>query len=98
MEGVGYRVQDNRLDNRLGLSIKYPEGIRSKWSEADVEVECGECGSTTLDTDKTGELLVIACLDCPNHWEGAVDTVLNWYDTEEAYATVRSLDTFEEVK
>jgi ribosomal protein S27E len=94
MQRVEYRVEDNKYQNRLGLSIKYPENIRRKWSESDVRIECSECGSTNLDMDLSGELLVIACLDCPNYWDGSKDKVLYWTDDEEAIATVYNIEPF----
>lgn len=94
MERIEYRVEENRYPNRIGLSIKYPENIRRKWSESDVEMACAECGSEDLDTDLSGELLVIACLDCPNYWHGDKSQVLYWTDDEEAIATVYSIEPF----
>lgn len=97
MERVEYRVNENVKDNRIGLSIKYPEDINRKWSESDVSIQCSECGGKNLDTDLTGDMLTITCLDCSNFWQGPVDEILGWRDTEEAYATVFSLDNFEKV-
>lgn len=89
MERVEYRANEGRI----GLSIKYPDEIRRKWSERDVTVCCGRCASESIATDTSGDLLVLACLDCVNWWAGPVNDVLTWYDTEEA--TIRLPETFE---
>lgn len=97
MEDIEYRVGREPRNNRIGISVKYPEGINEKWSESDVHIECSECGSKNLDTSLTGDNLTLTCLDCPNYWMGFVNDVLGWRDTEESYASVYNLDNFEEV-
>lgn len=92
MERVEYRANGNRI----GLSIKYPDEIRRKWSERDEELCCGECDSENVESDVTGELLTLACLDCVNWYQGWKNDVLTWYDSEEA--TVRLPKNFDRVK
>lgn len=82
------RVEYTAEGNSLGISIKYPEEIRRKWSECHEDIECECCGSTDISADKSGDLLVLACHGCPNYWTGSVDGVLTWHDTEEALLTL----------
>ena len=97
MDEIEYRINDNVRENRVGISVKRPEGINRKWSESDVWIQCSECESTELRTDKSGDLLTIVCLDCPNYWQGFVGRVVGYRNSEEAYASVYNVEQFEEV-
>lgn len=87
MERVEYTIDGNRI----GISIKYPDEIRRKWSESYTDIECEECGSENISSEKKGDYLVISCNDCENSWQGSVNEVLTWYDTEEAFISLRGL-------
>lgn len=82
------RVEYTTEGNTIGLSIKYPADIRRKWSESREEIACEECEGTNITSDKHGDILAVACHDCPNHWMGSVDKVLTWHDTEEALVSL----------
>lgn len=97
MERIEYRVNDNAKDNRMGISIKCPKDINRKWSERDIYIRCSKCESKELDTDLTGDMITVTCLNCSNYWQGAIDEVLGYRKTEEAYARVKNIDNFEEV-
>jgi hypothetical protein len=90
------RVEYTADGNTLGVSIKYPDEIRRKWSECYAEVECEKCGSENISSDVSGTMLTVACHDCPNHWYGQRDSVLTWHDTEEALVSVFSIPFSEE--
>lgn len=87
MQRIEYRADGNHI----GLSVKYPEEINRKWSESDVDLQCEECNSENIDSDISGTVLVIACLNCPNYWEGTVSDVLTTHDTEEATISIWDL-------
>lgn len=94
MEQIEYWVDSNKYQNRIGISIKYPEAINRKWSEKDISLRCDECNSTEIDTTLEGDMLTLTCLNCTNWWSGPVDKVLTWYESEEA--TIRLPDQFSE--
>lgn len=78
------RVEYTADGNRIGISVKRPKGLRTKWSEAYAELACEACGSTHVSADKSGLLLVITCHNCINHWRGNYDRVLDTTNREEA--------------
>ena len=81
--------------NKMSISIKRPNGLSQKWSEASAELKCSNCGSTDLDSDTNGSGFFIACPDCPNYYNGLMSDHLTYYPSEEARVIVP--DHFERV-
>lgn len=55
---------------------KYPSGLDRKWSERNVDTTCSCCGSDNTDSDLTGDLVMLACLDCSNWTHAPVTHVV----------------------
>lgn len=78
------KIERNVEGNEIGISIKYPDGINRKWSEAYTKIQCENCNSTEIETEINSDLLKINCKNCSNQWQGNTNKVLTWYKTEEA--------------
>lgn len=83
--------------NKIGISIKRPDGeYNKKWSEAFADIQCEDCKSKNIESDKQGEFSVLICLECSNHWYGNAGRLFQ-YDKDELAKLKISSTTFEVV-
>jgi hypothetical protein len=61
--------------NTMYAAVKYPSGINRKWAEITVRLQCANCESNHIDSNLSGDLLMICCLDCENWWTGHFNNV-----------------------